>query len=61
MIFQYEWSHRAKRREIIKHVQAALETSGDPEFDDEELEKLLVNYQVIKISMDNDNTIIEPL
>ncbi|CAG9529760.1 unnamed protein product [Cercopithifilaria johnstoni] len=38
----YEWSHRAKRREIIKHVQAALETSGDHEFDDEELEKLLL-------------------
>ncbi|EFO28053.2 hypothetical protein LOAG_00425 [Loa loa] len=38
----YEWSHRAKRREITKHVQAALETSGDPEFDDEELEKLLL-------------------
>uniref|UniRef100_A0A915PE91 DH domain-containing protein n=1 Tax=Setaria digitata TaxID=48799 RepID=A0A915PE91_9BILA len=38
----YEWSHRAKRREIIKHVQAALEVSGDPEFDDEELEKLLL-------------------
>ncbi|VDN02634.1 unnamed protein product [Thelazia callipaeda] len=37
----YEWSHRAKRREIIKHVQAALETSSDAEFDDEELEKLL--------------------
>ncbi|VDK85827.1 unnamed protein product [Litomosoides sigmodontis] len=38
----YEWSHRAKRREIIKHVQAALEVSGDPEFNDEELEKLLL-------------------
>ncbi|MCP9264296.1 Pleckstrin-likey domain-containing family G member 7 [Dirofilaria immitis] len=38
----YEWSHRAKRREIIKHVQAALETSGDTEFDDEELERLLL-------------------
>ncbi|VDM96061.1 unnamed protein product, partial [Onchocerca ochengi] len=38
----YEWSHRAKRREIIKHVEAALETSGDSEFDDEELAKLLL-------------------
>ncbi|MFH4973818.1 hypothetical protein AB6A40_000527 [Gnathostoma spinigerum] len=36
----YEWSHRAKSREIIKHVQAALDSS-DNEFDDEELEKLL--------------------
>ncbi|CAJ0924274.1 unnamed protein product, partial [Mesorhabditis belari] len=37
----YEWSHRAKRREIIKHVQAALETSVDHEFEDEQLEKLM--------------------
>ncbi|KHN77308.1 Pleckstrin homology domain-containing family G member 7 [Toxocara canis] len=37
----YEWSHRAKRREIVKHMQAALENSTDQEFDDEELEKLL--------------------
>ncbi|VDM08739.1 unnamed protein product [Wuchereria bancrofti] len=45
---QYEWSHRAKRREIIRHVQAALETSGDHEFDDEELGKLLlVNWNEI--------------
>ncbi|EJW77946.1 hypothetical protein WUBG_11145, partial [Wuchereria bancrofti] len=44
----YEWSHRAKRREIIRHVQAALETSGDHEFDDEELGKLLlVNWNEI--------------
>lgn len=42
ILFQYEWSHRAKRREIIKHMQAALENSSDQEFDDEELEKLLV-------------------
>ncbi|KAK6728848.1 hypothetical protein RB195_006112 [Necator americanus] len=37
----YEWSNRAKRREIIKHVQAALETSVDHELEDDELEKLL--------------------
>ncbi|CCD73555.1 Pleckstrin homology domain-containing family G member 7 [Caenorhabditis elegans] len=37
----YEWSGRAKRREIIKHVQAALETSKDHEIEDDELEKLL--------------------
>uniref|UniRef100_A0A1I7XHJ1 DH domain-containing protein n=1 Tax=Heterorhabditis bacteriophora TaxID=37862 RepID=A0A1I7XHJ1_HETBA len=37
----YEWSNRAKRREIIKHVQAALETSKDHELEDDELEKLL--------------------
>uniref|UniRef100_A0A0M3J5A3 Putative neuronal RhoA GEF protein (inferred by orthology to a S. mansoni protein) n=1 Tax=Anisakis simplex TaxID=6269 RepID=A0A0M3J5A3_ANISI len=40
-LIQYEWSHRAKRREIVKHVQSALESSSDQEFDDEELEKLL--------------------
>lgn len=39
----YEWSGRAKRREIIKHVQAALETSKDHEIEDDELEKLLVS------------------
>ncbi|VDN94271.1 unnamed protein product [Brugia pahangi] len=51
----YEWSHRAKRREITKHVQAALETSGDPEFDDEELEKLLlVNWdQIFAVNPEN--------
>ncbi|PAV83357.1 hypothetical protein WR25_16105 [Diploscapter pachys] len=38
----YEWSNRAKRREIIKHVQAALEVSKDHEIEDDELEKLLV-------------------
>lgn len=37
----YEWSNRAKRREIIKHVQAALGTSKDHEIEDDELEKLL--------------------
>lgn len=41
--FQYEWSHRAKRREIIKHVQSALGSCVDHEFEDEELEKLLVS------------------
>ncbi|CAL2030142.1 unnamed protein product, partial [Caenorhabditis brenneri] len=42
----YEWSGRAKRREIIKHVQAALETSKDHEIEDDELEKLLpVSYE----------------
>ncbi|KAJ1361900.1 hypothetical protein KIN20_021278 [Parelaphostrongylus tenuis] len=44
----YEWSNRAKRREIIKHVQAALETSVDHELEDEELEKLLpVSWDVM--------------
>ncbi|GMT30796.1 hypothetical protein PFISCL1PPCAC_22093, partial [Pristionchus fissidentatus] len=37
----YEWSHRAKRREIIKHVQSALGSTADHETEDEELEKLL--------------------
>ncbi|VDN58112.1 unnamed protein product [Dracunculus medinensis] len=37
----YEWSHRAKRREITKHVEAALENAVDREFDDEELQKLM--------------------
>ncbi|CAJ0574008.1 unnamed protein product, partial [Mesorhabditis spiculigera] len=37
----YEWSHRAKRREIIKHVQSALGASVEHEFEDEQLEKLL--------------------
>uniref|UniRef100_A0A158P6A7 Pleckstrin homology domain-containing family G member 7 n=1 Tax=Angiostrongylus cantonensis TaxID=6313 RepID=A0A158P6A7_ANGCA len=41
----YEWSNRAKRREIIKHVQAALETSVDHELEDEELEKLLIDIR----------------
>ncbi|VDK26246.1 unnamed protein product [Anisakis simplex] len=41
ILSMYEWSHRAKRREIVKHVQSALESSSDQEFDDEELEKLL--------------------
>ncbi|KJH53484.1 PH domain protein, partial [Dictyocaulus viviparus] len=44
----YEWSNRAKRREIIKHVQAALETSVDHEVEDDELEKLLtVSWDVM--------------
>ncbi|CAD6184237.1 unnamed protein product [Caenorhabditis auriculariae] len=38
----YDWSNRAKRREIIKHVQAALCTHSEQEIEDEELEKLLV-------------------
>ncbi|VDO37496.1 unnamed protein product [Haemonchus placei] len=42
----YEWSNRAKRREIIKHVQAALEMSVDHELEDDELEKLLVSIGV---------------
>ncbi|CAI4221231.1 unnamed protein product [Auanema sp. JU1783] len=37
----YEWSNRAKRREIIKHVQAALESCKDHELEDDELEKLM--------------------
>uniref|UniRef100_F1L0L8 Pleckstriny domain-containing family G member 7 n=1 Tax=Ascaris suum TaxID=6253 RepID=F1L0L8_ASCSU len=50
----YEWSHRAKRREIIKHMQAALENSTDQEFDDEELEKLLdVTWDEMFITTDD--------
>uniref|UniRef100_A0A9J2Q583 DH domain-containing protein n=1 Tax=Ascaris lumbricoides TaxID=6252 RepID=A0A9J2Q583_ASCLU len=50
----YEWSHRAKRREIIKHMQAALENSSDQEFDDEELEKLLdVTWDEMFITTDD--------
>jgi hypothetical protein len=49
--FQYEWSNRAKSREMLKHVHAALDSTsngtcsategaGD---EDENYEKLLVN------------------
>ncbi|VDD87548.1 unnamed protein product [Enterobius vermicularis] len=38
----FEWSHRAKSRELLRHVQAALiEGTADKEFDDEDIEKLL--------------------
>ncbi|KAI1718600.1 rhoGEF domain-containing protein [Ditylenchus destructor] len=37
----YEWSHRAKSREMIKHVHAALDSSPEQECEDEQLAKLL--------------------
>ncbi|CAD5206637.1 unnamed protein product [Bursaphelenchus okinawaensis] len=37
----YEWSHRAKSREIVKHVQTALDASPDRECEDEDLAQLL--------------------
>ncbi|KAI6207816.1 hypothetical protein M3Y96_00049000 [Aphelenchoides besseyi] len=37
----YEWSHRAKSREIIKHVQTALDATSDPSSEDEYLAQLL--------------------
>ncbi|KAI6203199.1 hypothetical protein M3Y94_00529000 [Aphelenchoides besseyi] len=37
----YEWSHRAKSREIIKHVQTALDSTSDPSSEDEYLAQLL--------------------
>ncbi|KAI6241385.1 Pleckstrin-like proteiny and RHoGef (RhoGEF) domain containing [Aphelenchoides fujianensis] len=37
----YEWSHRAKSREIIKHVQNALDATSDPSSEDEHLAQLL--------------------
>jgi hypothetical protein len=40
--FQYDWSHRAKTREIIRHVQKALGDS-DREFEDEELNQFLAS------------------
>jgi hypothetical protein len=38
---QYDWSHRAKARQIGMHVQAAL-VRVDPEFNDERLTSLMV-------------------
>ncbi|TKR93729.1 hypothetical protein L596_008134 [Steinernema carpocapsae] len=37
----YEWSNRAKRREIVRHVQSALVSSQDQEVEDEQLALLL--------------------
>uniref|UniRef100_A0A0N5B1B9 DH domain-containing protein n=1 Tax=Syphacia muris TaxID=451379 RepID=A0A0N5B1B9_9BILA len=38
----HDWSHRAKSRELLRHVQAALvEGPADKDFDDEDIEKLL--------------------
>uniref|UniRef100_A0A915EKL5 DH domain-containing protein n=1 Tax=Ditylenchus dipsaci TaxID=166011 RepID=A0A915EKL5_9BILA len=37
----YEWSHRAKSREMIKHVHAALDSCPEQECEDEQLALLL--------------------
>ncbi|KAK0425418.1 hypothetical protein QR680_009190 [Steinernema hermaphroditum] len=37
----YEWSSRARRREIVRHVQAALESSQDQDVEDGQLALLL--------------------
>ncbi|KAE9548361.1 hypothetical protein FO519_008428 [Halicephalobus sp. NKZ332] len=37
----YEWSHRAKAREMIKHVQMALDTLPESDNEDAELAKFL--------------------
>ncbi|KAI6182668.1 hypothetical protein M3Y97_00405500 [Aphelenchoides bicaudatus] len=42
-----EWSRRAKSREIIKHVQTALDASTDRENEDEQLAQLLVSLCVL--------------
>ena len=50
---QYEWSHRAKSREMLKHVHAALDSTSngaclaaEGSAEDEQLEKLLVRLFV---------------
>uniref|UniRef100_A0A914YEP2 Uncharacterized protein n=1 Tax=Panagrolaimus superbus TaxID=310955 RepID=A0A914YEP2_9BILA len=40
----YEWSHRAKSREMIKHVHAALDIPPDHDSEDEQLAKLMVKF-----------------
>ena len=49
---QYEWSHRAKSREVVKHAVRALDASParDREDEDEQLAQLMVLLAFISLT-----------
>ena len=55
--FQYDWSHRAKTRQIAAHVDKALQSDRkDTDFCDPRLKSLMVNIGFQNFFIDNFQT-----